>query len=399
MKIKVLLLGKKEACTQVQLALRDEDISVAGSVSDENRVLDEISRTQPNLILVTEASPMALRACHQIYLLRPRCVPVMIADPGDHETAQKAMQAGIHYILPPGMDPIGFMTELKSIASNESNRIAAMENAGTSSNKSKVILVFGVKDGIGKSTLAVNLAVKLAEKKNKVVLLDYDLQFGDVATLLGQEPKNTILELIQEQSNPNADVIRQFLTLHVSGVSFLPAPHSPEYANMITAVQAERIVSALRVYYDYVLIDAASGFDDISAACIDCASIVLFVTGRDIPSIRNTKKGLSVLQALASTEKIRLVVGRCSETAGREIREEDISRVLEIPVWRTIPYDERSAVGAANQGIPLVLENGKSKICRAIAGMADDINQQWEKAPPAAGERPAKFRFGREKRR
>lgn len=369
-KIKILLLGIPEKCSQIKTQLKDEEITVVGYVVDENQVLNEINRTSPDLILITDTSPMALRSCQQIYLLRPRSVPIVISDLEDSERMHKILQSGVHYILPETIEPINLIAELKGIYSNESNRILALENTGAKSSKSKVIMVFGPKDGVGKTTLAVNMAIKLAQRNNKVVLLDCDLQSGDVGILLGMNPRNTILELIQEQSNPNVDTIRQFLSLHLSGVSFLPNPHSPEYGASITARQIESIIAALRVYYDYVIIDAVSGFDDTSAVCIDCASSILFVTGKDVPALQNAKKSMQVLAELTDKHKIKLIIGK---SYGNEITSNDVSRVLGMPVWGAIPWDEKSAVAAANQGQPLVLVYPKSKICKEISNLAEQL--------------------------
>ncbi len=372
MKVKVLLLGEPERCAQIKMQLRDEEITIMGIVVDENQVLNEINRTQPDLILITDTSSMALRSCQQIYLLRPRSVPVVLSDLEDSGTTYKILQSGVHNILSQEIEPLSLIAELKGIYSNESNRILALENTGTLTAKSKVILLFGPKDGVGKTTLAVNLAVKLAQKNNKVVVLDCDFQSGDVNAFLGMNPKSTVLELIQEQSNPNVDTIRQFLSLHLSGVNFLPNPHSPEYASSITARQVESIIAALRVYYDYVIVDTVSGFDDISASCIECASSILFVTGKDVPALHNAKKSLAVLGELSDKEKIRLIMGK---SEGNRITQGDVSRVLGIPVWGVLPYDEKSAVTAANQGQPVVLGHPKSRISREISSMADRLEE------------------------
>ncbi len=370
MRIKILLLGIPEKCSQIKMQLKDEEINIVGYVVDENQVLNEINRTQPDLILITDTSPMALRSCQQIYLLRPRSVPIVLSDLEDSELMYKILQSGVHYILPANIEPLNLIAELKGIFSNESNRILALENTGAKSSKSKVIMIFGPKDGVGKTTLAVNMAIKLAQKNNKVVILDCDLQSGDVGILFGMNPRNTILELIQEQSNPNVDTIRQFLSLHVSGVNFLPNPHSPEYGASITARQIESIIAALRVYYDYVIVDTVSGFDDTSASCIDCASVILYVTGKDVPALQNAKKSLQVLTELTDKQKIKLIIGK---SYGNEISNNDISRVLDMPVWGVIPNDERSAVTAANQGQPLVLVYPKSKICKEISNIAEQL--------------------------
>jgi len=395
-KIKVLLLGIPEKCSQIKTQIKDEEISIVGYVVDENQVLNEINRTMPDLILITDTSPMALRSCQQIYLLRPRSVPIVLSDLENSDLMYKILQSGVHYILPETIEPINLIAELKGIYSNESNRILALENTGAKSSKSKVIMVFGPKAGVGKTTLAVNLSIKLAQKNNKVVILDYDFQSGDVGSLLGMNPRNTILELIQEQSNPNVDTIRQFLSLHLSGVNFLPNPHSPEYGASITARQAESIIAALRVYYDYVIVDAVSGFDDTSASCIDCASSVLFVTGKDVPALHNAKKSLEVLAELTDKQKIRLIVGKC---CGYGISDNDVSRVLGIPVWGSIPYDEKAAVAAANQGQPLVLSYPKSKICKEISNMAERLegmNEGYRSVKSRKKKRMSFFQKGKE---
>lgn len=374
MKIKILLFGEKDSCLQVQrLLVQDDELAVCGIVSDERQILDEIDKSGAEMVMITDVSTMTLRVCQQVYLLRPRTVPVALIETRDSYDTARIIQTGVHYILTYDMEPLAFISELKSIFHDESNRFLALENSSATTSKSRVISVFGAKDGLGKTTLAVNLAVALASKQNKVVLLDYDLQFGDVATYMGQDPKNTILELLREQGNPNADVIRQFLTLHDSGVSFLPAPPSPEFAASVTVAQAERIVAALRVYFDYVIIDCPTGFDNLSTACLDCASTILYVAGRDIPGLRDAKKSLSVLQALVQDEKLKVVIGKNTDTSARNIKDADILRVLGQPVWKTIPYDEKAAVLAANQGKPVLVGDRQSKLSHAINSIANDL--------------------------
>ncbi len=168
MRIKIMLLGSKDTCTKLQMYLRDDEIVIVGVVTNENQILDEISKTSPDLILITETTPMTLRACHQIYLLRPRSIPIVLSDSEDKELIQKIIQSGVHYILPVQIEAIELIAELKGIYSNESNRILTLENSGTASNKSKVLMVFGAKDGVGKTTLAVNLAIKLAQRVIKL---------------------------------------------------------------------------------------------------------------------------------------------------------------------------------------------------------------------------------------
>lgn len=371
MKLKILLLGNESDCQRLRIYLKDDEVSVVGIVSDENMILEEINKSSPGIVLVTDISPMSLRVCQQIYLLRPRCVPVVLTDKNDLSVMKKIIDTGVHHILSVQLDPITLINELKGIYSNESNRLLSLESTSASSNKSKVILVFGTKGGSGKSTVAVNLAVKLSQMQNKVAILDYSFQFGCVGTMLGLNSRNTVSELIQEQVNPNADMIRQFLTLHASGVSALLAPNSPEDGAAITAGQAERIISALRVYYDYIVVDTSPVLDDIMTVCLDCASVILFVTRCDIASLQNAKKGLEIVEALADLEKIKLII--CDDL-NSQIRKTDIRKVLSAPVWHILPNDVRAATEAVNQGRPVVQSYPKSRLSKGLEQLAIKID-------------------------
>ncbi len=372
MKIKILLFGEPDSCNQLRQYLRDSELEVVGNIYSDNLVLDEINRSSPDFIIVTDTSPMTLRACNQVYLLRPRCVPLLLTDTEDITLLMKLTHLGIHYILPTKISAAQLISEIKGIYSSESNRIVSLENTGVGSSKSKVVVVFGAKDGIGKTTLAVNLGIKLAQNKNKVVILDYNMQFGDVGSYLGAKSKGTIVELLQEQSNPNVDMIRQFLTLHVSGVQFLAAPFSPEDANMVSSAQAERIISTLRVYYDYVIVDVNGAFDDISIACMDIASQILFVTGNDVPSLINAQKSLSIIKALTDEQKIKLIIGKMGEGS---IGISDISKALGMIVTNAIPEEKKALINAANQGNPIVLSSPRCKASAKIAEIADSLDK------------------------
>lgn len=376
MKIKIMLFGSQNSCNQLKQYLgRDEEINVVASTYSDSEVLDGINQFSPDMIVLTDTSAMALRTCNQIYLLRPRCVPIVITDSDDSETLQRLMQAGIHYVFNTKISAGELLTEIKGIYTNEANRIVSLENTGARTSKSRVISVFGPKSGLGKTTLAVNLAIRLAQNnRNKVAVVDYDTQFGDVSSHFDViKSKDTIIELLQEQANPNIDTLRQFLGVHISGVHYLAAPFNPEDAGAISAEQAERIISTLRVYFDYVIVDLSGEFNDIVAGCLDISSNIILVSGSDVPALTNTKKTLSIVRALTDEEKIRVVVGKYGEGSSRI---GEISKTLSVPVWAAVPDDRKLAMGAVNQGRPVLLTNPSSKMARSIAKMADELDRR-----------------------
>ena len=308
--MKVILFGDSDSCQSVKARLTDEEINVISLVTEENKILEEIDRSSPDIMLVCDQSPGTLRCCQQVYILRPRCTPVVIGDKNDGGLMSYLMTLGIHYVIKKGADPLELSYELKGIYSNETKRLLAMDNTNSQSCKSKVITVFGAKDGIGKTTFAVSMACELSQRGNKVVILDYDLQFGDVSSYLGMNPKESITELLEEEGNPHIDTIRQYMSMHTSGVSFLPAPVNPENRDAVSIDQADRIVSILRMYYDYVVIDAPAGLNDLSMMCIDSSTVTYLITTPDIHMIKNTRKVIGILQMISDLEKIRLVINR-----------------------------------------------------------------------------------------
>ncbi|HZK57081.1 MAG TPA: AAA family ATPase [Clostridia bacterium] len=381
MKIKVLVLGDARNFQHYKELLRDEEINIVGEVSDTNTALEKIDDTLADMVLITDTEPVFIRACEQIYLLRPRTIPVALADKQEPDKVKEITRTGVHRILPINTESKLLIRELKGIYASETNRMRFIEGSSAYANKSKVILMFGTKGGVGKTTLAVNLALELAQNRNKVCIVDYNFQFGNVGCMLGINNLNTISELLEEDANPNIDMIRQFLSLHSSGINALLAPNNPEDSANITASQADRIISTLRVYYDYVIIDTPPIIDDILAISLDSASMVLFVTNSDVVSLKNSKKGLMLLEALGDFQKIRLVVNGMDS----QINLADIEKVFGVPIWQSLPSDFKMALDSANQGRPFVGRHPDSKLSKGIKEMVVKIDGDTVKAEKKKG--------------
>ncbi len=373
MEVRVLIFADEATSQKLFTMLKDDDIRIVYRLYDENEVLDQITKTRPDIVLISSNNTnLLLRVCQQVYLLRPRSTPVAIIDDYNQEIIGKIIQTGVNYILPLQMDSYTLLTQIKGIFNNESTRLMALESTSITNWKSKVITVFSSKGGVGCTTVATNLAIKLAQKKRKVAILDFDIEFGEVAFIMRVETRNTIAELLQEQPSPNADTIRKYMVVHSSGVNVLAAPSSPEYAEHISVSQTEKIISAIRTHYDYVIIDTNVGFSGINLSCFDASSMILYVTGMDLATLRRTKMGLSILNSLIGNEKIHLLVGK-EEPSRVKIR--DVSKALEFPLWKSIPFDQKLALEAINQGRPMVLESPLSKVSRVYQDIANEIDE------------------------
>lgn len=376
--MRILLFGHSEDCQTVRARITDEELTVISVVTEENNVMEEVDRSTPDILLACDTAQVTLRTCQQIYILRPRCTPVVMGDKNDSYLMAELMSLGIHYVIPKNADSLGLSYELKGIYSNESKRLLAMDNTNSASCKSKVLAVLGAKDGIGKTTFAVSLAVELSQRGNKVVVLDYDMQFGDVSSYFGMNPKESIIELLEEEGNPHIDTIRQYMSMHRTGVSFLPSPLNPENHNAVSLDQADRIISILRMYYDFVVIDTPAGLNDVSMMCMDTATQVFLITTPDIPMVRNTKKVLGILQMISDLEKIRLILNREKKN---KVSKDAVEKTLGTALWKSLPEDEKSVCQAADQGNPLVREKRGCRLSKMIRQIAAEIDVAEEKKP------------------
>ncbi len=185
------------------------------------------------------------------------------------------------------------------------------------------------------------------------------------------EPKDTIADLVQEVYTPNIDSVRSYMVIHSSGVHVLCAPKSPEYAEVISAEKVQSLLSLLRTYYDYVIIDTPPTFNEVALTAIESSSTVLFVTGLDISILKNSKLSMSILDSLQQREKIKVLVNRAVEI--NSITLDDVQKILGCPIWARIPSDYKVAVTALNRGVPVVTFAPNTKLSQSLSHISELI--------------------------
>jgi pilus assembly protein CpaE len=214
------------------------------------------------------------------------------------------------------------------------------------------------KGGAGSSTVATNLAIIMQQLTGKKVLLvDLELQMGEIALMLGIQPRFNFVDMAQNFSRMDAGLLASFIERHSSGVHVLSAPYHPERAEGVSVEQVRRILHFLRQHYDYVFIDTSKSLLPSTLAAFEQSDVVFLVTNPDLPSLRNIQRGLPLIRrALAAKDQqFRLVVNRHNGTDA--IPQPDIERTLGLTVYWNLSNDFEAVVASINTATPVVLSN------------------------------------------
>jgi pilus assembly protein CpaE len=232
-----------------------------------------------------------------------------------------------------------------------------------------MITILGPKGGSGKTLTASNLSVGLADRGYSVVLVDLDLQFGDVGLALGLPPDRTIYDLAKSGGSMDADKIDAYLATHESGAKVLLAPTRPDHATAITVDFLRDVYSTLRRTYDYVIVDTPPGFTPEVIASIDHSTHLCLVGMLDSLSLKNTKLGLETLDLMGyDRERVCLVLNRADSRVG--IERDDVTAVVGRVPDVMVPSD-REIARSINEGTPIVLSQDRSEAAHAFRELAE----------------------------
>jgi pilus assembly protein CpaE len=349
--------------------------SAAASYPSVDVLLDEIRAGQPAVVIFgpSYAAPDGLNEVSRLTRTRPEIGSILVAAELSTNLLQQALRSGVRDVLAAPaethqlLESVGRVAQTLSAAPGSGGPPSGGEEAA----RGRVITVSSTKGGSGKSVIATNLAVLLARRATgPVVLIDADLQFGDVAVLLKLAPQHTIVDAVGAIHRLDAQLMQSLLTRHdASGMLVLPAPIEPSFADQITADHVIKIVDVLRTFCEFIVIDTPAQFNDVVLSLIEHSDDVLLVAGMDIPNIKNVKLGLQTLRLLSiASSKLRLILNRANSKVKLDVGE--VERTLQMKADALIPSDI-VIPQSVNKGVPAVLDVPKSSVAKAFEQLAD----------------------------
>jgi pilus assembly protein CpaE len=384
----------------------ESDIDVVGSAASGREALEMAARLTPDVILMDINMPDmdGIAATEQLSSAVPGAAVVMMSVQGEADYLRRSMLAGAREFLVKPFSSDELTASIRQVNARERDKQsrmaitsqAAADASGATTKRTgegepgQIVAVFSPKGGVGRTTVAVNLAVAAAtELGKKVVIMDGSFQFGDVGVLLNLNPKSkSIADLIPELDAGELDSIDTFLIDHSAGIRVLLAPPSPETAEMITAAGVKKVLETLRRDHDLVVVDCTSYFNDTTLAILDAADVILTMLSLEITSIKNMRLFLEVAEQLGyESGKVRLVLNRADSALG--IRVADVEHSIGRKVDETVVSDGRSVVYALNRGVPFFLSNREAQVSQDILRLARSVVGDRSPTPVVEDRKPA----------
>jgi pilus assembly protein CpaE len=386
----VIVDSDEDARRYIREALKAiEPVRVEAEAADLGRVHDLVAQHKPDIVILDlfPSPDHALKLAERLSHSFPQIMLIVTSQDSDPETIRRAMRAGAREFLSKPVQRDELITAVRALLRILTRKTMSEGGGG------KIISVFGPKGGAGVTTVAANLAVNMAERTKKdVILVDLNLQFGNAGVFLNLKPRHSLLDVALHVDEIEPDTLKHSLTRHSSGVYLLAGPQRIEDTESLTGAHFDRIISILRAIFDYVFIDLSRTFDEFTVRALDASDHILTVFTADIPSISNTLRCLDAFKRMEySPEKVLPIVNRYTNSSSPAL--EELGKTMQYPLFWKIPnQDYATVINSINQGIPLSAAAPRSPASQSFIALAARLNGGWNSGKEAGkGEQKESF--------
>src|SRR5437879_2103014 len=385
----------------------EPDMEVAGTADGGQAAVNLAKKERPHVILMDINMPDmdGITATEIISNTVPESPIIMMSVQGEQDYLRRSMLAGAReFLVKPFsadelINAIRHVHELEKVKRARYAQVAPqaaapgpVAAAPTARDEGRIITFFSPKGGVGRTTIATNLAVALHQSTQKpVVLVDGSLPFGDIAVILNMSPKaKTIADLVGSCDNTDSDVLESVLVAHSTGIQVLLAPPTPESAELITGANVKHVLELLRERYAYIVVDTWPSFQEQVITMLDVADVVLTLMTLEITSLKNVRVFMEIAEKLGYDDhKLQLVANRNDSSGG--IKASDVEASLGRKIPHTIVSDGRTLVLAVNRGVPFVISHRESQVAKDIFTLAQRLTAgEPEAAAAGAQKTPAR---------
>lgn len=379
----------------IKLIAFHSEIEVVGQADTGKAAIEQAAILRPDIILMDVNMPDmdGITATERLTLETPETSIIIMSVQGESEYLRRSMLAGAkNYLTKPFAGDELVEAIRQAYARDRKLRSATRTEAG-SIPRGKILCVFAGTGGAGKTTVAVNLAVALAKRPNaRVAVVDLDLQFGDAALFMNVLPRTTIADFAAELAHSGDTAVAAYMTKFSDAVQLLAAPFRPEQAEGIAGEHVAKLLATLRGMYDFVIVDTPKNFSETTIAALDAADSILLLALLDLPSVKNTRIAMEIMQSLGyAEEKCCLVLNRADVEGGLAVRE--VEEALRRQFAIAIPNESRLVRESINKGEPFAQKSPDSQVAKQVEALADKLAPPAGAAAQASGKATRRFRF------
>jgi pilus assembly protein CpaE len=321
------------------------------------------------VVALEEPIARSLQTVESVGDVLPQVPIIAYSSIGDPDYIRRAMQVGVKdYLVTPLQDE-DLGRSINTALAQEERRQQRLTGEVEAQAYGTVVTIFGAKGGIGKTTIATNLATALVQKTGQsVALVDLDTRFGDVAILMDMPTDRSISDLALPDEEIDREAVQSCLYTHSTGVAILPSPIRPSEWHSIHPGHIEKVVSVLATTHDYVLLDTPGAFNDIVSRALEMCTSLLLTATPDLAALKDTILALEMLRSWSfPSEKVKIVINHTS--GAHSDARVDIRRVLGKEVFWSIPYD-RGISQTTQLGMPIVAAKPKSKASQSLVELS-----------------------------
>lgn len=384
-KIKVLILDtESEERTEIAQMLQNvEYIVLAGETGSAAEAAEVIEGNGIDVVLIGSGTEDdGYEVSEKLFAEYPEIAIVIIEDKLQEETMHKAFFSGAKDVLIRPVVPAKLVDSIYRANQHMKTKVLvhkeSVPKVRRRSGVGQVFTIFSTKGGVGRTFISINLAAALAKSTGKkVVLVDLDLDFGNVALALNIVPKFTIADIVDDIRNIDQDYIESYLIPHESGIKVLPANSQPMMNEFINAGDIDVILRTLQNAYDYVVVDMPGRFSETVNPAFAIADKLLIVSTPEIAAVRNIKASLITLGELNYPKsKIKIILNKVSKSD--KIKTKDVETTLNQEILATLRNDEKEAVASLNLGIPYVFKDSSRPLSKDFYNLVKKIIDNTE---------------------
>jgi len=398
-KIRLLIVDDNPATLDnlTKMLYFEHEVEIVGTASSGKDAIDIAKELLPDVVLMDINMPEmdGIQTTEEMRSQIPGQAVVIMSVQSELEYVRRAMVAGASDFLAKPFTSDELVNSLRKVYEREGKKprfpvassIVTSTTAASAeqSRRGKVIAVFSPKGGVGRTTVAVNLATTIRQETNqRVAIADFSMVFGDVGVLLNVEGK-TVVDLVSFVNDLEPQILDDIMVHHSSGLRVLLAPPRPEMAELVTAEHITKIIAKMRDAFDFIVVDTLPTFQEVMLAVLDAADEIVVLATLELHVLKNIKLFLETAEALGyNAKKITMVVNRASSRTGISVKdmEDNINHKVKV----CIANDWKLASFSANRGVPFVLSNRESDIAKSILDLARlvALNEIKPASEPAA---------------